>query len=253
MSDNTRIDWAQATINPIGWGCYGPDGTAEQPKRCPYCYAARQARRRLRHCPDCQKFVPHEHPEELDKPAHWRKQRRIFVESMGDLFGEGVAEGYLHEIFSRLQDNWHIKIILTKQARRMCEILKRLERNHELFYQVCRDDRFWFLTSITDQADASERIPWLLETPAAVKGMSIEPLLGPIDFQRIKVPTTEWSIRSQWIVVGAMTGPGSRKQAPKREWIGNIRQQCLGIGVPLFEKRSLARYVDRPLVQQFPG
>ena len=67
MADRTRIDWCDATINPWGWGCYGPGGTAEHPQRCSYCYAETLGKRHLRTCPDCRAFVPHWHEEELRK------------------------------------------------------------------------------------------------------------------------------------------------------------------------------------------
>ena len=91
---SSKIEWLVGldnkhgeTINPWGWGCYGPGGSAERPNLCCYCYAKILANRKLRKCSLCQQFVPHWHPEQLEKPLHWKKPRRIFVASMSDPFG----------------------------------------------------------------------------------------------------------------------------------------------------------------------
>ena len=99
MSDRTKIEWANATINPGGWGCFGPGGTEDNPQRCSYCYAYRLAKRRLRSCKLCNDFVPHYHDEEWTKPWGWSRPRRIFVQSMGDLWGRGANPNFGQQLF----------------------------------------------------------------------------------------------------------------------------------------------------------
>lgn len=263
MSDNTRIDWAQATINPLGWGCYGPSGTPEKPNRCPWCYAHRMAKRNLRDCPQCRAFVPHWHPEEIiEKPAHWRKPRRIFVQSMGDLFGLSVPDehiittiAYAEQHSTWVQGHEHTFIFLTKEPARMRDMVKKMFSQTQ---PICRD-RLWFGASVTNQADANERIPLLLETPAAVRWVSVEPMLGEVNLSPFLHPfvsyfPTDLRVNYRpaldWVVIGAQTGPDA--VSPKREWIESVVEQCKAAGVPVFLKANLAKVWGEPLIQQYP-
>lgn len=255
MADNSRIDYISASINPLGWGCYGPNGTRERPNRCPWCYAYRMAKRNLRECKLCCEFVPHWHEKELDKPARWHKRRRIFVQSMGDLFYEGAPWYVWQRVWELARDTMqHTYIVLTKNPHLMTRRVREID--------TMPFSNLWLGTSITNQTDADERIPYLLETPAAIRWLSLEPLVGRVSLAPYlpnppgKIMLTyggsEYLNRVDWVVMGALTGPGSSKRAPKREWIEQIREQCRAARVPLFEKQSLARYVDGPLIQQFP-
>ncbi len=234
MADNTRIDWATATINPLGWGCYGPGGTAERPARCPWCYAYRIAKRNLRDCPHCCAFVPHWHSDELHKLRRWRRPRLVFVQSMGDMFGSGVSDRQRGVIWDAMRKSRHTHVILTK--------------NPGLMHGWCRAyapkplSNVWLGVSVTNQVDADERIPPLIQTPAAVRLVSWEPALGELDI-------TAWP-RLDWLIVGAQTGPGA--VPPKPEWIEQVREQCQEAHVAYFEKRSLSDVVGRPLVQEYP-
>lgn len=83
----SRIDWCDETVNPLGWGCYGPGGTPESPQPCWYCYAWRMSKGPyVPDCEQCKQFVPHWHPDVFDKLYRWKKPRKIFWQSMGDLF-----------------------------------------------------------------------------------------------------------------------------------------------------------------------
>ena len=182
MSDRTRIDYADASINPLGWGCWGHGGSPEKPRRCSFCFAFRMAKRNLRDCPQCRAFVPHWHPEELDKLVRWQKPRRIFVESMGDLFGEGVLFRAVHEVWlAMMAAKHHTYLLLTKSPGRLRLWTEATAANKCWPIEDIWPDWFWLGTSITTQADADERIPWLLKTPAAHRWISIEPIMGPLN------------------------------------------------------------------------
>jgi protein gp37 len=258
MSDQSKIDYVDATINPLGWGCYGPGGAAEEPKRCNYCYAFRLAKRHLRRCPLCNQFVPHSHSEEWDKPYRWRRGRRIFVQSMGDLFGTGVDPN----MSLRLQSLcWatprHTYLALTKSPARMAEQLA----------GITLPPNLWLGTSVTCQADADERIPLLLQVPAAVRWVSVEPLLGSVDLEKwlsrdcedcdgagfdLETGVCDSCHGEQrwhgidWVACGAQTGPGAVK--PRASRVESIIAQCQDAGIPLFIKSNVAKALGWPEV-----
>lgn len=259
MSDGSSIDYVDATINPLGWGCLGPGGTAEKPARCPYCYGYRMAKRNLRDCPQCRAFVPHWHPEELDKLSHWTKPRRVFVESMGDLFDSCVTSYQRQAVMQSICEyGQHTYLMLTKEAESMA---KRM-----VTWNTPPFPNLWLGTSITNQQDADERIPWLLKTPAAHRWLSVEPMQGPVGLlpwlpivrgigvkyrRRILNDRLEAS-PIQWIAIGAETGNRKGKVTPKREWLEAIVAQCEAGDVPVFLKSNLASVWGGELIQQYP-
>ena len=219
----TKIDWADETINPLGWGCYGPGGTAEKANICSYCYAARFARRKNRDCPDCQAFRPHWHPEQLKRIWRWKKSRRIFVQSMGDLFGDWVPKEHIYAVLSQAwRYEQHKFFFLTKNPKRLIEF--------------SFPENAWAGVSVTNQVDADERIPFLVATPAAHRFVSFEPLLGPVDTRHLLNPGCYSGI--DWVIIGAQTGPGAIP--PAVEWVGDLTRQCLRAPIPIFHKDSLA-------------
>lgn len=272
MSDRSNIDWCDASIQPTGWGCYGPGGIASKPNRCSYCYAYRISQRKLRKCPLCQQFVPHWHEEEMDKPMHWKKPRRIFVQSMGDLFGHSVPRIVANRLIG-LCDNaaQHQYLVLTKEAKIMYE---------RLAYWPSLPANLSVGVSVTNQDDADERLPWLLRTDAVVRFLSLEPLLGEIDLTNLHykgvlrdvTPGEDlpfdvhinaltgkgfdgWDVveangKVDWVIVGGMTGPGATK--PRREWVEAIVRQCQAAGVPIFMKRNLSVVWGEELIQEMP-
>lgn len=219
----TRIEWTDATWNPVV-GC-----THVSPG-CANCYAAAFAHRGLH--PSHRGLTRYTGrwtgtvrclPERLDDPLHWRKPRRVFVCSMSDLFHDDVPGqfvGAVERVIDRCPQ--HTFIILTKRAERMRKIIGKdaLPRN------------VWLGVSCEDQERADERIPLLLRTVAAVKFISVEPLLGPIDLSA-HLPGLRWAI------VGGESGPNARPCDVA--WITSIAEQCKAANVPLFVKQLGAR------------
>lgn len=251
----SNIEWTDKSWNPIR-GC-----TAVSPG-CENCYAQRQAHRfsgpgkayegltRLTaHGPKWTgkiRLVP----EKLDEPLRWRKPRRIFVNSMSDLFHEDVPFSYIYTCFKVMRDSpRHTFQVLTKRPQRMRD-----------FFDGCRNSAWplpnvWLGVSAENQATADERIPLLLETPAAVRFVSAEPLLGPIDFARNGLWLCEhWKTgdRGNWwwepqslrgpgqvmldqIIIGGESGPSARPCDV--DWIRSIKDQCAAASVACFVKQ----------------
>lgn len=242
----SKIEWTDETINPLGWGCYGPLGTPEAPRVCSYCYARRFAARNTRGCELCAKFIPHWHDEQLEKINHWRKPRRIFIQSMGDLFHPYTPKNQILTVlavagcFPR-----HTFQFLTKNPKRL--------KDFNPWPSNC-----WVGTTVTNQADADERLPWLLKVDAPVRFVSHEPLMGEIDMVNTYLKGSRsgricpvcglaWGHddlvgrgRCRGVdraIIGAMTGPGPVR--PKPEWVQGLVEQYRSAGVPIFLKDNL--------------
>lgn len=243
MSDTTGIEWTDATWNPGQWG---------------HGFATRTSKGgrwtgRVELIPD-----------RLEEPMKWRKPRRIFVNSTSDLFHEELPDAAIDHVFAVMAlCPRHTFQVLTKRPERMRAYLSALASAEDWpgrpgrIIQTGEDShicvRFplqnvWFGTSVEDQATANERIPHLLATPAAVRFVSAEPLLGPIDFTGIDDPGgeinalsgwTEWKKdagpKLAWAIVGGESGPGARPMHP--DWVRSIRNQCAAAGVPFFMKQ----------------
>jgi len=202
-------------------------------------------------------FEPTCHPERLGEPGKLRQSSKIFVASAGDLFDPAIPFDFVAQVWQAMwQAPQHTYQILTKQPARMGEFVTKwysetsgMATRQQDFYS-----HIWLGTTITNQADADERIPLLLQTPAAKHFVSVEPMLGAVDLTAIDcdriLAAFEWKGSIAWVICGAQTGPGAIP--PQREWVEALRQQCQAEGVPLFEKGSIAKVVDRPLVQQWP-
>lgn len=261
MADKTGISWADATWNPVAGCQHVSDG-------CENCYAAREASGRLRHLPAYAglatggRFTGEVRllPERLDKPYRWRKPRLIFVTSTSDLFHKGVPDQYIARVFAAMHDaDWHIFQVLTKRPGRMRSLLssdrfrdllaRELSASRGPDYRYTSDQPRWPLpnvwlgVSVENQHWASVRIPVLLDTPAVVRWVSAEPLLGPVSLHRWLrhgIPT-RW-ITSQypaemahferapgtpaldWVVAGGESGPRARPAHP--QWFRDLRDQC---------------------------
>ncbi len=213
-------------------------------------------------------------PDRLDAPLRWRKPRRVFVNSMSDLFHEEVPDTYIHDIFGvMILAGQHTFQVLTKRPERMKEWMARdhsdagsVVRRHlgrmgygQAAFQQGRfaenaawpPPNVWLGISCEDQATADERIPLLLETPAAVRFVSAEPLLGPVDlhnyFQQVMEPRgpapriKAWQFgllesSIDWLIVGGETGKGYRPM--NLDWARSLRDQCQAAGVPYFYKQG---------------
>lgn len=228
MSDRTAIEWTEATWNPVT-GC---DRVSEG---CDHCYALTLAQRlkaagNRRYQVDGDPrtsgpgFALTLHSDVLDLPLTWRRPVFVFVNSMSDLFHPKVPVGFIAKAFDTMADaRQHTFQILTKRPGRMASVLRRIQP--EPLPNV------WLGTSIENQRWADTRIPRLAETPASIRFLSCEPLLGPIDL-------AQWLRHGRvlgWVIAGGESGPCARPMEPS--WVRHLRDQCLAAGVAFFFKQ----------------
>ena len=217
MSSHSKIEWTDATWNPVR-GC-----TKVSPG-CLHCYAETFAER-FRGVPG----HPYERgfdlrlvPEKLTEPLRWRAPRMVFVNSMSDLFHEGVPDDYIAAAATVMcRAAWHTYQVLTKRSGRMRDLLTTKLRF------AAKRPHIWWGVSAEDGAHGLPRIGDLRQAPAQVRFLSLEPLiedLGTIDFAKI-----------DWVIVGGESGPGARPL--RREWVRSIRNQCRQAGIPFFFKQ----------------
>ena len=194
------------------------------------------------------------HPESLNYPMTVKKPTTFFVDSMSDLFHEDVPFEFIYSCFTRMSVSYrHTFQILTKRIDRAAKFYEWLdERIVEMEYQAelifpdgIQIKNIWIGTSCEDQATADERIPYLLQIPAAVRFLSCEPLLGPIDIcQSIRIyqfktfgsfHTTYFGDKLHWVIAGGESGHGARPMHP--DWVRSLRDQCKAANVPFFFKQ----------------
>jgi protein gp37 len=249
---STKIEWTDETWNPV-------TGCTKVSQGCKNCYAERLAPRVFAgqmYSPPGE-TVPTRprvftdvlcHPERLDAPLHWKKPRRVFVNSMSDLFHEDVPDEFIGNVFSTMgncddQDRGHTFQILTKRPERMLIYMKEHARDAwngpRMNCSAFPPRNVWLGVSVEDQATADERIPLLLQTPAAVRFISYEPALGPINlgwylgrFDPMQGATTP---NLHWLIAGGESGPNARPSHP--DWFRAVRDQCAAAGVPFFFKQ----------------
>lgn len=251
MSDKSGIEWTDATWNPV-------TGCTKVSQGCKHCYAEREWARISAPRDRCKpnRYTGRAftdvacHPDLLDKPLRWRKPRMIFVNSMSDLFHEAVPDKFVIDVFcimARAIDHGHTFQVLTKRPERMAKFLTDTRNVSNIIYKSRDEDYEWPLPNVwlgvscEDQATADERIPLLLQTPAAVRWVSAEPLLGLImlDTYLGKLPEDDdgapYPGHLDWIVAGGESGPQARPMQP--EWARSIRDQCQASGVKFFFKQ----------------
>ena len=242
MASTSKIEWTDATWNPI-------TGCSMVSAGCTNCYAMRLAGSRLKNHPSRRGLTRPTakgptwtgdvrfNDQWLDQPLRWTRPRMVFVCAHSDLFHEDVPEEWIDRIFSVMAlAPEHTFQLLTKRPGRMRRYLKRL--HGEPFHNV------WLGVSAEDQVTADERIPTLLGTPAAVRWLSAEPLLGPIDL-------TPW-MELDWVVCGGESGPGFRPM--DAGWAAALKRQCQSAEVPFFMKQMSGK-ADIPaglLVREYP-
>lgn len=265
MSGKTKIEWATHQWNPV-------TGCSKVSQGCKHCYAEREwprlaAPRAKPNIYTGRAFTDVMcHPEKLDIPLGWTKPRRIFVNSMSDLFHESVPDSFIIDVFNVMHDaKQHTFQVLTKRPERMRDFLigtSGCGMGGELMPNV------WLGVSVEDQTTADERIPVLLQIPAAVRWISAEPLLGPIDL--FCKPSYIWKAAHKehgpygpiserwpihWIVVGGESGPQARPMDP--DWVRLLRDQCQYAGVPFFFKQwgewSTIDNMDETAIMTTPG
>ena len=232
MSDKTGIQWTDATWNPVS-GC-----TKVSPG-CKNCYAERDWAR-LSKNPKSPYFGRaftdvRCHPDRLDQPLRWRDPRRIFVNSMSDLFHESVPDRFIDDVFSYM---WlakrHTFQILTKRPERMREYVSSRGISSSWDGPL---QNVWLGVSVENQATADERIPILLQTPSAVRFLSVEPLLEGIALGtksgNARCPIVPAAL--DWVIVGGESGTNARPC--NIEWIRDVVRQCKAAAVPVFVKQ----------------
>jgi protein gp37 len=217
MSDKSKIEWTDATWNPVR-GC-----TKISPG-CKHCYAETFAER-FRGVPGHpyeQGFDLRLVPEKLSEPLRWTSPKMVFVNSMSDLFHEDVPDDYMLKVAEVMRlANWHTYQILTKRSERLRDTLR-----GEL-QPLAKLSHIWWGVSVENRKHGLPRIDHLRAAPAAVRFLSVEPLLedlGDIDLTGIS-----------WVIVGGESGPGARPM--KEEWVRSIRDQCRKAKVPFFFKQ----------------
>lgn len=212
MSTKTEIEWTQATWNPV-------TGCTKLSAGCANCYAERMSKRLQamgqRNYRDGFAVRMHEHM--LVRPLQWKTPQTVFVNSMSDLFHREVSVGFIHRVFEVMATaRHHLFQVLTKRSERLLKLADELPWAENV----------WMGVSV-ENLNVTKRIEQLRRTPATVKFLSLEPLLGPLpelDLNGI-----------DWVIVGGESGPGARNMSP--EWVLDIRDQCLKAAVPFFFKQ----------------
>ena len=240
MSDHSKIEWTDATWNPVR-------GCSKVSPGCMNCYAETFAER-FRGVPG----HPFEHgfdlrlvPDKLTDPLRWRTPRMIFVNSMSDLFHEQVPDDYIVNV-ARVMGlaNWHTYQVLTKRSERMRNLL-----GGKLRF-ASKQSNIWWGVSVENRKHGLPRVEHLREAQAQVRFLSIEPLLenlGPFSLKGIN-----------WVIVGGESGPGARPMA--KAWVVAVRNQCKRAKVPFFfkqwggvRKAETGRTLDGKTHNEFPA
>jgi protein gp37 len=212
MAAKSAIEWTGSTWNPV-------TGCSKISMGCANCYAERLAKRlramgqrRYRNG-----FKVTLHPEALNEPYRWKKPRIIFVNSMSDLFHEEIPFEFIQDVFSVMSDNnRHTFQILTKRSERLCELAPLLDWPQNVWMGVTIENN-----------DYVGRADDLRTVGAAVRFLSLEPLLGPLPDMVLD--------GIGWVILGGESGPGARMM--KSEWVTEIRDKCIAEGVPFFFKQ----------------
>lgn len=291
MSNSSGIEWTDATWNPVVGCQYASEG-------CRNCYAATMTKRLAAmgksdyrglindagHFNGTLRVLPHK----LTAPLGWRKPRMVFVNSMSDLFHPSVPLDYIDKVFAVMAlCPQHTFQVLTKRPRRTAEYLDGLDRPTRIadaskectpwrgsrrnFRSAANGPGFadrvlwpipniWLGTSVENQEAADERIPYLLRCPAAVRFLSCEPLLGPIDLRfgikrenkRAVACAPEDHGIHWWVIVGGESGP--KRRPMDLAWARSIRDQCKDAGVPFFMKQVDKRepIPDDLMIREWP-
>ena len=225
MSDKSKIEWTDATWNPV-------TGCTKVSPGCAHCYAETFAKR-FRGVPDHpyeQGFDLKLWPERLDLPLLWKERKRVFVNSMSDLFHEDVPDDFIKRVFDVMsQAKHHIFQILTKRSDRMLTwAMKHFPSGSRRCGKAAWPENVWLGVSLENQ-DYICRIKDLQKSPAYIRFISIEPLLSSVCLDGSLLNTI------QWVIVGGESGPRARPM--KAEWVYEIQKQCRRYRVPFFFKQ----------------
>ena len=212
MAEKSKIEWTESTWNPV-------TGCTKISEGCLNCYAERMARRlksmrqeKYRNC-----FNVTMHEKCLNEPLSWKKPQIIFVCSMSDLFHKDVTDEFIIQVFEIMNKAfWHKFQVLTKRADRLAEISPKLNWTKNIWVGVTvENDKY------------KNRIEYLMNIPASVKYLSIEPLLGKVT----NIPLDN----IDWVIVGGESGPNSRPMS--EDWVLPIRDKCIETNTPFFFKQ----------------
>jgi protein gp37 len=212
MGSGSSIEWTEATWNPV-------TGCTKVSPGCAHCYAERMAKRlrAMGLANYSREFAPTLHEHMLELPLRWKRPQRIFVNSMSDLFHEDVPDEFIRRVFGVMRRaDWHQYQILTKRAERLSEIGSLVDWPRHV----------WMGVSV-ESAQYQRRIDHLRRTPARVRFLSLEPLLGPLRDLELQA--------IDWVIVGGESGPGARPM--EENWVLDIRDQCQEAGVAFFFKQ----------------
>jgi len=235
MADHSAIEWTDATWNPV-------TGCTKISPGCKHCYAERLAKRlqamgnpRYRN-----RFRVTLHRDQLELPLRWRRPKRIFVNSMSDLFHERVPEEFIADVLRTAKKTpWHTYQILTKRPDRMAEITTNFPQLRNV----------WLGTSV-ENADYLDRIDELRCVRSAVRFVSFEPLLGSVAGANLT--------NIQWAIVGGESGPRARPM--DRRWVYEIEEACRRFGTAFFfkqwggkNKKAAGRVIDGRTYDEMPS
>jgi protein gp37 len=217
MAIASEIEWTDATWNPVR-------GCTKISAGCKHCYAERFAERfrGVAGHPYEQGFDLRLVPDKLEEPLRWHAPKRVFVNSMSDLFHDGVPSAYVSRVADvMLRADWHTYQVLTKRSERARDLLASELRT------AAEARHIWWGVSVEDRRHGMPRIEHLRQAPATIRFLSIEPLLedlGTIDLTGIS-----------WVIVGGESGPGARPM--RLEWVDRVFNQCREQGVRFFFKQ----------------
>jgi protein gp37 len=251
MGERSKIEWTDATWNPT-------TGCTKVSEGCEHCYAHALAHGRLaavylRRLPvlptegnQSDPFAVRVWPERLSQPERWKEPRKVFVNSMSDLFHVDVPEEFVREVFEvMLHVDRHVYQVLTKRPSRAVRFVR---RNADLFPAGRIPSHIWMGTSVENSVVRS-RVAQLRDLPAATRFLSCEPLLGPLTLNLDGI---------HWVIVGGESGIGYRKLY--LDWVREIRDQCAAAGVPFFFKqvggrtpKAGGRILDGRTWDEMPG
>jgi protein gp37 len=230
----SNIEWTDETWNPV-------TGCTEVSPGCDKCYARTLINTRQVVNPKSARFGhPFAevmlHPERLSYPFRWSKPRLVFVNSLSDLFHRDVPNEYIRKVFQTMGEvERHTFQVLTKRAERMRRFMRTLEIERcDPASVVARN--VWLGTSV-ESNDYAWRADMLRETPAAVRFLSVEPMLGPID--KVNLDGIDW------VIVGGESGPGFRPM--QIDWTRDVRDRCVAAGIPFFFKQWHKKGTGREL------
>ena len=235
MPTRSNIEWTEMTWNPV-------TGCTKISQGCKHCYAERMARRLEAMGSDRYRngFNVTLHPDLLDVPRRWRQARIVFVNSMSDLFHDDIPFPYIQRVFATMRDCPHHTFqVLTKRSERLAQLAP----------QLPWPGNVWMGVSVED-ARVMHRVADLQSVPAAVRFLSLEPLIGPLEALPLD--------GIHWVIVGGESGPKARPV--QKQWVTSIFRQCRAAGVPFFFKQwggvrkdLTGRSLDGRIYSEMPG